>query len=158
MIVIFRIIAFLIDNMIFLILFIPFIILGVVLIKSEYAVYGIMLFSLMLSLIFSKDSFGIRTIGRRLMNINVINLNQDIPYSPWRFTIRNIFYCLYPIEGFAMLFNSQHRRIGDLIAKTNVVKSRKSKFKFQWKGFIVLLTVWISLFLIGLLIKAIDEL
>jgi uncharacterized RDD family membrane protein YckC len=68
-----------------------------------------------------KDLYKGRSIGKRLMGLVVTdnNNNRTIP-GVTRLITRNITVLIWPIELIALIL--KRRRIGDLIAKTNVNK------------------------------------
>lgn len=68
-----------------------------------------------------KDIFKGRSIGKRLIGLRVVDINNtnDVP-GKIRLVVRNITVLIWPIELLILIF--KHRRIGDIITKTNVNK------------------------------------
>lgn len=65
-----------------------------------------------------KDLFNGLSIGRWLVGIVVRNEHDyaTIP-SPFRLILRNLFILILPIEVLILVFNPNHKRIGDWLAK-----------------------------------------
>lgn len=147
-----RIGSFYTDLTIISILFFPFDFFALMVDHTEYAIWGLFFKTLFISIFFCRDSFGIRSLGRKIFKLQVINSvgNQTTP-SPWRCALRNIFILIAPIEFIFMLFSKGHRRIGDIITNTEVIKINKPVTKFQGKGFLVLFAIWIGSFIIRVL-------
>lgn len=73
---------------------------------------------------FTKDSIHGISIGKWIMGIMVRNEN-DYQATPsfWKLFIRNIFIVVWPVEFIVLAVRNDKKRIGDLLAKTAVVKS-----------------------------------
>lgn len=129
-----RIAAFLIDHfvMTFLMVSMVFIALGPDFIEHENTekvrstMFWVMLPGLLLYL--SKDSIKGISIGKWIMGIMVRNeSNSEIPNFAKLF-IRNLLIVIWPIEFIVLAISSKKKRLGDLIAKTKVLRNaQKSK-------------------------------
>lgn len=75
------------------------------------------------ALYFSKDSIAGMSPGRFVLGIAVREHNaaETVP-SPLRLALRNVLIAAWPIEFLVLVFSKQKRRLGDLIAKTIVVR------------------------------------
>lgn len=73
------------------------------------------------SLYFCKDCVNGRSISKRILGLQLINNSDGNIASPIRCMIRNLFCIFWPIEFFVSLF-SPSRRIGDVVAGTNLIK------------------------------------
>lgn len=70
---------------------------------------------------FSKDVFfKKRSIGKRIANIKIVTVNGKEP-KVIQLILRNITFFIWPLEIFMLLIDRQ--RIGDILAKTRIVKS-----------------------------------
>ncbi|GAA4325486.1 RDD family protein [Flaviaesturariibacter amylovorans] len=67
-----------------------------------------------------KDSFGGRSVGKRVLKLQVIDRNSGNTASPVQCFVRNLLVPLWMIEVVVTFFNPQ-RRIGDRLAGTRVV-------------------------------------
>lgn len=74
-------------------------------------------------LFFAKDSVAGMSPGRFILGIAVREHNaaQNVP-GHLRMALRNVLIAAWPIEFLVLVFSKQKRRLGDLIAKTIVVK------------------------------------
>lgn len=90
-----------------------------------------------------KDGFGMPSLGKRIMGINVIYADSTI--KPIRALCRNLFLVLLPIEAFLILLN--RRRIGDIICKTDVItnKSPQSQLGYIWLNVLLIILLSIPL-------------
>lgn len=71
------------------------------------------------SLYFNKDVIQGRSIAKRALNQEVVNIKNNDVASPLKCLVRNLTIVLWPIEVIVVLI-SPSRRIGDLIAGTRV--------------------------------------
>lgn len=119
-----RIIAFVIDTYIFILLKIVLIcIIYSSFEKNELALFVFLVQSMLLLL---KDVFG---IGKRIMHLEVIDERTGTKASWYKRVYRNIpLVFLYPIELFLAVCS---RRIGDKMAKTSVEKKQDHRSKIQ---------------------------
>lgn len=106
------------------------------------------------SLYFNKDIYFGRSIGKRISNLQVIDIKSNLPASPVKCFVRNLPILIWPIEGLVVLINPS-RRIGDLIAGTRLVvfQPMDQEEKPAFSRLIAFLTVtWIAilfLFILG---------
>lgn len=78
------------------------------------------------SLFFCKDSLNGQSFAKRKFRFQVIDIAKGTAASPLKCFIRNVFCILLPFE---LLFSYEnvHRRLGDKIAGTDLVKIRVGK-------------------------------
>ena len=75
--------------------------------------------------IFLRDLFGGRSIGKRIMKLCVLSTVEGTQYpSPGRLVLRNILAILWPVEALLLLVGKT--RLGDIIAKTKVVRKEEA--------------------------------
>jgi len=67
-----------------------------------------------------KDSFNGRSIGKRIMRLQVVQSETNLAASPLRCFVRNLSLLLWPIEMIVILVRPG-RRMGDFIANTKIV-------------------------------------
>ena len=115
-----RILAFLIDH---LIICFAFVFLGMVemFVKTDFELfwklYYIFLLAFML-IYFLKDVINGQSIGKRIMKIKVVDLNENKP-SLFNLIVRNITILIWPVEAIFVLLDKE--RLGDRLAKTKVI-------------------------------------
>ena len=73
------------------------------------------------ALYFCKDAIDARSPGKRILKSQVVNISDELPASPLKCIVRNIFCIFWPIELIVTLF-SPNRRIGDFVAGTKVIR------------------------------------
>ncbi len=103
-----------------LVIMFPVMIFGITLPYSIYV--GIPVFALY----FCKDSFGGKSIAKRIFKLQVVNYKTGLPAIPFQCMIRNLFCIFWFVEVIIILFNPG-RRIGDFIAFTKVVPEVNKK-------------------------------
>lgn len=84
-------------------------------------------------LYFFKDSFGARSIAKRMTKLQIVDNSTGKAASVMQCFFRNLTIVIWPVEVIMTLFNSQ-RRIGDFIAGTKVVNygtSQRPAFEFE---------------------------
>lgn len=72
------------------------------------------------ALYFCKDCFSGRSIAKRILKLQVVDIKTGQVASPLKCFVRNIFCIIWPIEIIVVLINPS-RRIGDQVAGTEVV-------------------------------------
>lgn len=96
----------------------------------------------------SKDFFGGRSIGKRVMKLQLVMKDGHSPVSGIRMIVRNLFLVLWPVEVVMYLANSG-QRLGDLLCKTTVVRaSDENKQAINTKTLIVnmlIVAIFVSL-------------
>ena len=113
-----RFLAFIVDAFIALLLFVP---ICVILVLSKIEINTAVLPWLVWGVIFCKDCFGGRSIGKRLLGYQVVNNYSQEVASPYKCILRNLTYLLGLIDIAFMFYKNEGRRLGDYIANTNVV-------------------------------------
>jgi len=84
------------------------------------------------SIYINKDVFFARSIGKRICALQVIDRKRNEPASPLQCMVRNITFLVWPLEIIILLV-TRNRRLGDLIANTEIVQYRQTTdAKFSW--------------------------
>lgn len=107
---------------------------------------------LFFSLYFNKDAIQGRSPAKRILKLVVINKRTGEVASPIRTFIRNITMMIWPIEVIFVLF-SPDRRLGDLIAGTQVVEFKeehKTAVNYQHLFMSIIIGVLFMLLLLAL--------
>lgn len=87
----------------------------------------------LMSLYFFKDSFGARSIAKRMTKLQVVDNRTGKAASVMQCFVRNLTIVIWPVEVLITIFNSQ-RRLGDFVAGTRVVNYGTSNipaFEFE---------------------------
>lgn len=79
---------------------------------------------LLLFIYLNKDFYHGRSIGKRAMGFQVLSNVDGEPASPVQCLIRNMTLVIWPVEALFSAF-SRKRRIGDLLARTVLVRRDK---------------------------------
>lgn len=105
-------------------------------------------------IIFCKDCFGGRSVGKRFLGYQVIDIKTKQPANPFKCVLRNLFIPLGILDIGFMFYHSQWRRLGDYITYTQVVKydKRNNKTKYLEALFAI-----ICVFIIVIIINMIFE-
>jgi uncharacterized RDD family membrane protein YckC len=82
--------------------------------------YDIFLF-FCIFIIIIKDIVGGKSIGKRIMKVEVVSTSSS-KLNIGRLMLRNVTFIIWPIEAIVLL--STRKRIGDIIAKTDVTYSK----------------------------------
>ena len=113
-----RFLAFIVDAFMSLLLFVP---ISIILVLLDVDVSTTALPWLVWGVLFFKDCFGGRSIGKRLLGYRVVNNKSQEVASPFKCILRNLTYLLGLIDVAFIFYNKGGRRLGDYIANTNVV-------------------------------------
>lgn len=113
-----RFLAFVVDAFMALLLFVP---ISIILVLLDVDVSTTTLPWLVWGVLFCKDCFGGRSIGKRLLGYRVVNNKSQEVANPFKCILRNLTYLLGLIDVAFMFYNKGGRRLGDYIANTNVV-------------------------------------
>ncbi len=92
---------------------------------------------------FTKDSFTGQSIGRRLLNISIIDKSSSEAISPVKALVRNIFLMIWPIEIIVLFVTG--KRIGDIVTNSRIV-NRKVVHKVLNSSILIFFSVWVLLF------------
>ena len=93
-------------------------IMGLPVTNTEVMIWGYSLFiSVML-----KDLGG-NSLGKRITGFKVISVIGDEKPKITQLLVRNLFVFFIPFDAMMVLLRSDHRRIGDLLAKTMVIRT-----------------------------------
>ena len=117
-----RFIAFVIDVFAAILLFIP--------ISSIFILLRIEILRVMLPLIIwftihCKDCFNGRSVGKLLLNFQIIDKRTGRTTNPFKCIFRNLFYFLGIVDIIPML-GPPKKRLGDIVTKTEVVSCKHS--------------------------------
>ncbi|UJH68714.1 RDD family protein [Muricauda sp. SCSIO 65647] len=77
---------------------------------------------------FLKDNWKGKSLGKRIIGLQVVDRKTDETASSFQCFFRNLFIVLWPLEVIVTLF-SPKRRIGDLFANTKIVEAEKESPK-----------------------------
>ena len=115
-----RILAFLIDHIILCFVFVLIGMVEMYVITSFEFYWKLYYVSLLIFMFvyFFKDIINGQSIGKRMMKIKVVDMNDNTPATP-NLIIRNITILIWPIEVLLILLGKP--RLGDKLAKTKVV-------------------------------------
>ena len=129
-----RIVAFLIDHFVMTFLMVSMVFIAHPNFMNEMSEMGttmlpIMIFGMVLY--FAKDSIKGISVGKWIMGVMVRDENNqnEIP-SLGRLFLRNLFVVIFPIEFIVLATSEQKKRLGDIVAKTVVVKNPNKPAKF----------------------------
>jgi uncharacterized RDD family membrane protein YckC len=95
------------------------------------------------SLYFNKDIFLGRSIAKRTLKLQIVDIKTNKPANPLKCLVRNLTIILWPIEVIASLVNNE-RRIGDYIAGTGLTTYDPEKHNSEINWVLVLLAVLAS--------------
>lgn len=151
-----RIIAFLIDFIVIILMFSIIIVLSIgfgfigeeTLDDSESPLGFKIIYLVMF---FAKDSFKGISFGKWVMGIMIREDDEQklIP-SFWILFIRNLYFVLLPIEFVVLIFNKHNKRLGDKNANTIVLNNPDPK-KITYRIMILILTILSSFGIIALI-------
>lgn len=90
------------------------------------------------SLYFNKDIYLGRSIAKRIIKLQIVDIKTNKPANPIRCFVRNLTLILWPIEVIVGLINNE-RRIGDFIAGTKLTTydPEHHKGKANWALIII---------------------
>lgn len=117
-----RVKAFLIDYIIYtiilvtpVVIFVPF--------DYFYSAFPIFMIIVFIAISF-KDILNGRSIGKRILGLYVRNYD-DLEKTPkfYNLIIRNLLTFMWPIEFLVLIIDKDSRRLGDKLAKTQVVEN-----------------------------------
>lgn len=130
-----RISSMLLDHFIMCLLIIPLgILIFIIVIQFEQyltKITGISLFSVPVFIYMNKDFLRGKSLAKRIMGYQIIDLKTNLPASELQCFIRNLTLIGWPVEVIVGLISPQ-RRIGDFLANTKVIISDKEKLKSIW--------------------------
>lgn len=103
-------------------------------------------FSIIFSLFLCRDNLNGQSLGKRLMKIQVVdNSTMQTPTS-FKYILRNLFLCAWPIELLLVLINGD-RRLGDYVAKTRIIINTDNQpVKLKMKDLAILLICFVVVF------------
>ena len=129
-----RIVAFLIDHSVMTFLMVTMVFITHPNFMNELSKMGTTMLPIMIFgfvLYFAKDSIKGISVGKWIMGIMVRDENNpnEIP-SFGRLFLRNLFIPIFLIEFIVLAASEQKKRLGDIVAKTVVVKNPNKSAKF----------------------------
>lgn len=71
------------------------------------------------SLYFNKDIFSGRSVAKRILKLQLVDVKTGMPANPLKCFLRNLTLIIWPVEAIFALVNNE-RRIGDFIAGTKL--------------------------------------
>ena len=139
-----RLIAFAIDlsSVALLGILLLYIVIGIRMI-SKIMLLVTIIEALLLTLVFCRDIFTGRSLGRRICGLSVVDADSFHPVSEFRALVRNLFIVVWPIE-LVVLFLKK-RRLGDIVTHTDVVEGNITR-RVTWVGILLFMAVWTILF------------
>lgn len=131
-----RILSMLLDHFIMCLLIVPlgFLIsgLGVLMKVNLNNGIGMVLVFIPFFIYLNKDFFNAKSPAKRILGFQVIDRKTNNPANELQCFVRNLTICIaWPLEVIVGLINPE-RRIGDFLANTKVIASKKEKFKSNW--------------------------
>ena len=127
-----RLIAFFIDIVIIIGISSTLISVLYLLSVEKWIIYLLEIISL--TLLFCKDSFTGRSLGKKILDMIVIHDNK--PVQPIRALCHNLFYAIWPIELLSLIFFG--KRLGDIICECEVIEKPKDiKVDFNMFGVVL---------------------
>ena len=115
-----RLKSMIVDFSIMCVTSIPFVLLIFIFKLENVLAFQVFVISLLSSLFICKDLVGEKSIGKRVVNLKIICVDQS-RVSPFKLILRNIFSFIWPIEIVMCLINPE-RKLGDIVFKTKVFK------------------------------------
>lgn len=117
-----RFVAFLIDMVIiaFLTFLLSFFLVSVISLPNASMIATMFL----CTFIICKDCYNGTSIGKVLMNIQIVNVKDQHPANPLKCVIRNYLYFIWIVE-FIMFFFTKGRRLGGYMTCTEVIEGIK---------------------------------
>ena len=108
-------------------------------------------FSFMFSLLLCKDNLNGQSLGKRLLKIQVVDNDSLQKTTSFKYILRNLFLCVWPIELLIVLINGE-KRLGDYIANTKIIITTETEpLKFKMKDLIIFLICFVVVFAFTLL-------
>lgn len=130
-----RVSAMLLDHFVMCFLTIPFAVLFVIISeKLGFKLINGMSFYIWTFIIFiyyHKDFFNAKSPAKRIMGYQIIDIKTENPATELQCFVRNFTILIWPLEVIVGFFNPE-RRIGDYLANTKVVSSKKEGLKTIW--------------------------
>ncbi len=107
---------------------------------------------IVVSLYFNKDAIVGRSIAKRITKLQVLDVKLRQPADPIKCLIRNLTIFIWPVEAL-FIFRNPKRRLGDLIAGTELVAFSEELEPTQTKPFwgLIALSMALTVLMLGLL-------
>jgi uncharacterized RDD family membrane protein YckC len=96
------------------------------------------------SLYFNKDIYLGRSIAKRALKLQVVDIKTNKPANPLKCFVRNLTIVLWPIEVIVGLINNE-RRIGDFIAGTKLTTFDPEQHKGQANWTLIIIAIVTSM-------------
>ena len=85
---------------------------------------------------YSKDAFNGRSVGKRVLKLQLIEKQSGMPASPVRSVFRNSLLVMFPLETILIISNLR-KRTGDYLCGTLVVQSNTpARVKYHWINYV----------------------
>ena len=130
-----RISSMLLDHFIMSFMTVPLVFLTFIIVyQFEHSLEGktgIELFSIAMFFYINKDFVKAKSPAKRILGYQILNSKTDKPANEFQCFIRNLTLIAWPVELIVGFINPE-RRIGDFLANTKVVKSKKENLKSIW--------------------------
>lgn len=140
-----RFLAFVIDVFVAVLLFMP---VCAIFILLRIELLEVMLAYLIWFIVFCKDCFNGRSVGKLLFNCQVIDETTGKAANPFKCIFRNLFYLLGLFDVIPMCFGAKKMRVADIVTKTDVLPcSHPLKIRDFLKGLLAIALMFV-LFLI----------
>ena len=98
------------------------------LVETYFATLGKIGLVLIFTLYMNKDLLNGKSLAKRITGQTVIDIQTKNPASELKCMIRNLAMIIWPLEVL-VVFISPNKRIGDIIAGTKVVRTKKENIK-----------------------------
>lgn len=96
------------------------------------------------SLYFNKDIYLGRSIAKRMLKLQIVDIKTNQPANPLKCFVRNLTIILWPIEVIAALINNE-RRIGDFIAGTKLMPYDSEQHKTEPNWILIIVSIGASM-------------
>lgn len=92
------------------------------------------------SLYFNKDIFHGRSVAKRVLKLQIVDIKTNTPANPLKCFLRNLTIVIWPIEVIVSLINNE-RRLGDFIAGTKLTPFDAAQHKGETNWILVVIAV-----------------
>jgi uncharacterized RDD family membrane protein YckC len=130
-----RVLSMLLDHVVMTIVIVP---LGLLIFGLIYQfeeslnqIIGIGLVFFPMFIYLNKDFFRAKSLAKRFIGYQIVDIKTKEPASELQCFIRNLTLPVWPLEVIVGLINPE-RRMGDFIANTKVITSKKEALKSIW--------------------------
>lgn len=121
-------------------------------IKKNAVYVAIISFSFFLN----KDIYFGKSFGKYFNSLRVVSARTGNAASPIQCAIRNLFLLIWPLEAI-ILFFSPEKRIGDIVAGTNVQETTELGHETKWQYIQAIISIVTSFIFVYFLFTYIDS-